>query len=234
MHQRRIPQQIYPHFNHIGGQRSLVCCNPWGCKESGATERLNSDNPSHCIVAIFDTTYHHSQVSCLLIWFLSSCLISVHQDVIMIDYWCSSCYFLLLIPSVFMCIYMKSLRGLPWGNYSSSVLKLKRLRHREVKDSVQCLTASEWTCEDMEPSCSPMAQWVRIHCNEEDIEDPGLIPVSGRSPGGGNGNPLQYPCLENPVDRGAWWATVRGVARSWAWLSIWHMKWPELLQSQFP
>ena len=38
------------------------------------------------------------------------------------------------------------------------------------------------------------------------------IPGSGRSPGGGHGNPLQYSCLENPMDRGAWWATVHGVA----------------------
>ena len=44
--------------------------------------------------------------------------------------------------------------------------------------------------------------------------DLGLIPGSGRSPGEGNGNPLQYSCLENPMDRGAWWATVRGVAKS--------------------
>ena len=40
----------------------------------------------------------------------------------------------------------------------------------------------------------------------------GLIPASGRSPGEGFGNPLQYPCLENSMDRGAWWATVHGVA----------------------
>ena len=40
----------------------------------------------------------------------------------------------------------------------------------------------------------------------------GSIPVSGRSPGGGHGNPLQYSCLENPTDRGAWWATVHRVA----------------------
>ena len=39
-----------------------------------------------------------------------------------------------------------------------------------------------------------------------DIRDVGLIPGSGRSPGGGNGNPLQYSCLENSMDRGAWWA----------------------------
>ena len=44
--------------------------------------------------------------------------------------------------------------------------------------------------------------------------DPGSTPVSGRSPGIGNGNPLQYSCLENPIDRGAWWATVNGVAKS--------------------
>ena len=44
--------------------------------------------------------------------------------------------------------------------------------------------------------------------------DLGSVPGSGRSSGEGNGNPLQYPCLENSMDRGAWWATVRGVARS--------------------
>ena len=47
-----------------------------------------------------------------------------------------------------------------------------------------------------------------------DEGDPGLIPGSGRSPGEGNGNPLQYACLENPTDRGVWWATVHGVAKS--------------------
>ena len=45
--------------------------------------------------------------------------------------------------------------------------------------------------------------------------DPGSIPGSGRSSGEGNGNPLQYSCLENPIDRAAWWATVHGVAKSW-------------------
>ena len=44
--------------------------------------------------------------------------------------------------------------------------------------------------------------------------DVGVIPVSGRSPGGGNGNLLQYFCLKNPMGRGAWWATVRRVAKS--------------------
>ena len=43
----------------------------------------------------------------------------------------------------------------------------------------------------------------------------GSIPRSGRSPGGGRGNPLQYSCLENPLDRGGWLAMVRRVAKSW-------------------
>ena len=47
-----------------------------------------------------------------------------------------------------------------------------------------------------------------------DGRDAGSIPGSGKSPGGGNGNPLQYFCLENPMDRGAWRATVHGVAES--------------------
>ena len=45
-------------------------------------------------------------------------------------------------------------------------------------------------------------------------EDAGSIPERGRSPGGGNDNPLQYSCLENPMDRGAWRATVHGVAKT--------------------
>ena len=46
------------------------------------------------------------------------------------------------------------------------------------------------------------------------IQDLGLIPGLGRSPGLGHGNPLQYACLENPMDRGTWWAMVHGVAKS--------------------
>ena len=54
-----------------------------------------------------------------------------------------------------------------------------------------------------------------LPANVGDAGDMGLILGWGRSPGGGNGNPLQYFCLENPMDRGAWWATVHGVAKSW-------------------
>ena len=48
--------------------------------------------------------------------------------------------------------------------------------------------------------------------------NPGSILGLGKSSGGGNGNLLQYSCLENPMDRGAWWATVHSVAKSWTWL----------------
>ena len=53
-------------------------------------------------------------------------------------------------------------------------------------------------------------------CN---AEDPGLVPESGGSPGEGNGNPLQYSCLENTMDRGFWLATVHGVPKNWTRLS---------------
>ena len=65
-----------------------------------------------------------------------------------------------------------------------------------------------------EGEISLVAQRVKNAYQRGDAGDTGLIPGSGRSHGGGNGNPLQYSCLESPTDRGAWWATVRGVANS--------------------
>ena len=53
-----------------------------------------------------------------------------------------------------------------------------------------------------------------LPANAGDVRDSGLIPGSGRYPAEGNGNPLQYSCLENPMDRGAWQATVHGVAQN--------------------
>ena len=65
-------------------------------------------------------------------------------------------------------------------------------------------------------------------CNAGDLS---LIPGSGGSPGEGNGNPFQYSCLENPMDGGAWWATVHGVAKSQTRLSdfTFHKGWLYLL-----
>ena len=53
-----------------------------------------------------------------------------------------------------------------------------------------------------------------VKASASNARDPGLILGSGRSPGEGNGNPLQYSCLENSMDRGAWWAVVYGVTKS--------------------
>ena len=53
-----------------------------------------------------------------------------------------------------------------------------------------------------------------LPANAGDISNTGSVPGLGRFPGGGHGNPLQYSCLEHSMDRGAWWATVHGVAES--------------------
>ena len=55
--------------------------------------------------------------------------------------------------------------------------------------------------------------------NAGDIRDADSIPGSGKSPGGGNGNTLQYSCLENSMDRVAWWVAIHGVSQAWTRLS---------------
>ena len=57
-----------------------------------------------------------------------------------------------------------------------------------------------------------------LPANAGEMRDPGLIAGSGRSPGGMYGNPLQYSCLENPMDRGVWWTTVHWITKSWTQL----------------
>ena len=57
-----------------------------------------------------------------------------------------------------------------------------------------------------------------LPANAGDIRDTGLIPGLGRCLGGGHGNSFQYPCLKDPMDRGAWWTTVHNVTKSWTQL----------------
>ena len=77
-----------------------------------------------------------------------------------------------------------------------------------------------------------MAQWVKNSpVGAGDTEDMSLIPGSGRSPGEGNGNPLQYSRLENFMGRGVWGAIVRGVVKSWSRLST-HTKYGTYLNSE--
>ena len=65
-------------------------------------------------------------------------------------------------------------------------------------------------------------------CNAEDTGDTGLIPGPGESPGGGNGNPLQYSCLKHPKDRGSWRGTVHRGAN---WIPDWGTRTPYVVQS---
>ena len=66
------------------------------------------------------------------------------------------------------------------------------------------------------------------------VGDPGSIPGSGRYPGEGNGNPLQYSCLENPMIRGAWQATIHGVVKRWSLLSDFSFFLPSFLPLFLP
>ena len=102
---------------------------------------------------------------------------------------------------------------------------------RHMSPNVHCSTISiarTWK----QPKWPSIDEWIKMYyihmgfpgdsevkasaCNAGDL---GSIPGLGRSPEEGNGNPLQYSCLENPIGKGAWWATVRGVTKSWTRLS---------------
>ena len=86
------------------------------------------------------------------------------------------------------------------------------------KDKSSCLNVKESKTSSWQDSeAFPGGSEVKVSaCSAGDL---GLIPGSGRSPGEGNGNSLQYSCLENPMDRGAWWAIVHGVAKNQTQLS---------------
>ena len=80
---------------------------------------------------------------------------------------------------------------------------------------------SQWTC-SMKVTILRVLLWnnpwgyyiTNLPSKVGDARDVCSVPRLGRSPGGGHGNPLQYPCLENPMDRGAWWATVHRITKS--------------------
>ena len=103
-------------------------------------------------------------------------------------------------------------------------LTLRRL-HRATERAVW--TGAALVCPS--PAWQPLAH----HCSDGKASaynagDPGSIPGSGRAPGEGNGNPLQYSCLESPMDWGAWWAAVHGVAKSRTQLSDFTFTFPSL------
>ena len=97
--------------------------------------------------------------------------------------------------------------GRPWRGDS---LHGKSFQHKRIWEVIQ----RHWGFPSGEVVKNPPA-------NAGDTGDLGLIPGSGRSPEAGNGNPLQYSSLENPMDRGAWWAIVHRITKSRTWLGNW-------------
>ena len=86
-----------------------------------------------------------------------------------------------------------------------------------------------WDCLETQWGFPSGSEGKESACN---VRDPGLILESGRSLEEGNGNPLQYSCLENPIDRGAWWATVHGFTKSQTWLKWRHVMGARLWDSR--
>ena len=103
--------------------------------------------------------------------------------------------------------WQRSLAGYsPYGRKESGTTEWLTLSHFHFKPEIYTHRISFWA--------SLVVQQERIACSTGDARDAGSIPGSGRSPGEGNGNPLQHFCLENPMDIGAWRATmVHGVTK---------------------
>ena len=87
--------------------------------------------------------------------------------------------------------------------YTFDTFETKSQSNEKFMDFIRTLKGLPWLLSDKGSAC-----------DAGDSGDTGLIPGLGRSPGGGHGNPLQYSCLENTMDRGAWWATVQRVTES--------------------
>ena len=112
--------------------------------------------------------------------------------------------------------------GSPWGqlqlsitawDFSIPAYKLHNLGWEHPSSSL-----SLFICKMGSFILKIQASRLVLVANAGDIKDAGSIPGSGRSPRGGHGNPLQYSCLENPMDRGTWQATVHRVTKSRTWL----------------
>ena len=102
------------------------------------------------------------------------------------------------------------------------VFALLRVKESLVKSKVaKCITsAAPFTFTNLYNQGFPGSAVVKnTPANAGDIRNAGFTPGLRRSPGGEHGNPLQYSCLENSMDRGVWWATVHGIAKSWTRLS---------------
>ena len=138
---------------------------------------------------------------CLCWWILSWCWVAF------------SCFFVwfMLFGWVLDFVNFTLLVVRSWGTFKNNI------GFGSVRWVLSRLALSVWASQEALVVKNPPA-------NAGDRRGASSIPESRRSPGGGNGNPLQYSCLENPVERGAWWAMVRGVAQSWTQLKQLNMQ----------
>ena len=96
------------------------------------------------------------------------------------------------------------------GRVTGQPSERRTLRHSETPQIIQTINSRLVT------RASQVALVVKNPpANTGNIRNVSLIPGLGRSPGGGNGNPLRYSCLENPMDRGPWWVRIHAVTKSW-------------------
>ena len=119
-----------------------------------------------------------------------------------------------LIPQLLVSFNLSGAGG-PWQRHTPLPLSLGYAQVSSCPHSLPCqfhsISDFKWASQVAQVVKNPPA-------NGRDTRDMSSIPGLGRSPGGGHGNPLQYSCLENPMDRGAWRATVHGVTKSLTWL----------------
>ena len=108
-----------------------------------------------------------------------------------------------------------------WSNLESTTAWEGGSRQRGNSKFIHSFHTGLLSAPDVTASFPPWFRGKESACNAGDTGDAGSIPGSGRSPGEGHGNPLWYSCLENPMDRGAWWATVHWIAESETWLMDW-------------
>ena len=106
-------------------------------------------------------------------------------------------------------------RNLMWGACDFFLKVIKRIKKKKKNRNLSCFFIPALPCRSSFPS-SEIPNWKSlIYLYQTDTFS---IPGLGRSPGEANGNLLQYSCLENPLNRGAWWATVHRVTKSQTWL----------------
>ena len=109
------------------------------------------------------------------------------------------------------------------GYRSACSCRFEKMRFKSRNSGPKTMTTLKWAeiglpwwLSGKESTCQCRSE---SEVAQSNAGDKGLIPGSGRPPGGGNGNPLQYSCLGNPMNRGAWRATVHGSQKSQTWLS---------------